>query len=411
LPIVRISVETGEQQRVTSPPPGFLGDIRPAVSPDGRTLAFVRASGSLTGDLYVVSLSGANSRIIEPRRVTFDGADISTPAWTASGRELIFASNRAGRRELWRIRAHVSERPVRVAGTGENAQDVAISPRGEWLAYSEAHTSGSLWKVAIAAGQAGKPLQVTTTTKRDLFPNYSPDGKRLVFQSDRSGVNEIWMSDADGGNAVQLTTFGKGWSGSPRWSPDSRTIAFDSNVGGSWDIYVIRSEGGRPVRLTTHPTNDIVPTWSRDGQWIYFNSMRTGRYEIWKIRPDGSSETQVTTGSGSTAVESPDGRYVYYTNMLNRAVFKMPVEGGPASKVLDSVTGRMFTITEHGFFFGALIGTQRELRFFDFATNSVRIVAPLSNWGYADVSPDERWAVYPRSEYWGTNIMLVENFR
>lgn len=411
LAVMRISVETGEQQPVTSPPRGLASDVGPVVSPDGRALAFVRLRSGV-GDIYVVSLSGAIPATGQPRRVTSDGADLSAPVWTPDGRELIFSSNRGGRRELWRISASGSAKPVRLAGIGENASDVAISPVGRRLVYGRASYYGSLWKIPIERSKGGEPIRVTATTARITYPHYSPDGKRIAFQSGRSGVNEIWLCDADGSNSVQLTTFGKGASGSPRWSPDGRTIAFDSNVAANWDIYVIRSEGGRPLRLTTNQANDAIPNWSRDGRWIYFTSLRTGRHEIWKIHPDGTSETQVTTTGGWVAAESLDGKYLYYKNASSDVadLWKMPVGGGPQSKVLEGIRGRLFTVTEHGIYFPAGKPTS-ELRFFDFASNSIRVIGPLGDWPYATVSSDERWALYPRNEFLGTNLMVVEDFR
>jgi dipeptidyl aminopeptidase/acylaminoacyl peptidase len=225
-------------------------------------------------------------------------------------------------------------------------------------------------------------------------------------------VNEIWLCDADGSHSVQLTTFGKGASGSPRWSPDGHTIAFDSNVAGNWDIYAIRSEGGRPIRLTTNQATDVIPRWSRDGRWIYFCSSRTGGPEIWKIHPDGTSETQVTTTGGWVSAESADGKYLYYKNADSEVaeLWKMPVGGGPKSKVLEGVRGRLFTVTEHGIYFNP--GHPRfELRFFDFASNSIRVIAPLGEGLDATVSSDERWAIHPRNSYLGTSLMVVENFR
>ena len=116
-------------------------------------------------------------------------------------------------------------------------------------------------------------------------------------------MDEIWICDAaDGANAFQLTSFGKGMSGSPRWSPDGKTIAFDSNVSGNWDIWVIPREGGRPKRLTTNPANDAMPSWSRDSQWIYFVSTRSEGGNVWKIRLDGTSETQITFGGAFIGV-------------------------------------------------------------------------------------------------------------
>ena len=235
LALMRISVETGEHERVTSPRESER-DVGPALSPDGRALAFVRLRSLGIGDIYVVSLSGAIKPAAEPRRVTTDAADLSAPSWTPDGRELIFSSDRGGRRELWRINASGSAKPVRVAGIGENASDIAISPSGRRLVYGRVSNYGTLWKVPIETGRGGEPVRVTATTARVTFPHFSPDGKRIAYQSGRSGVNEIWLCDADGSNSVQLTGFGKGASGSPRWSPDGRTIAFDSNVGGNWDI-------------------------------------------------------------------------------------------------------------------------------------------------------------------------------
>ena len=207
-----------------------------------------------------------------------------------------------------------------------------------------------------------------------------------------------------------MTTFGKGQSGSPRWSPDGRTIVFDNNVAGNWDIYVIRSEGGRPLRLTANLATDAVPKWSRDGRWIYFFSSRTGRREIWKIHSDGSSETQMTTTGGWLADESADGKNLYYKNTDPdvSGLWKMPVGGGPKSKVLEGVMGRSFTVTERGIYFHA--GNPAvELRFFDFAGRSTRFIASVGEES-STVSNDEHWVLYSQNLSLGTNLIVVDNF-
>jgi Tol biopolymer transport system component/DNA-binding winged helix-turn-helix (wHTH) protein len=411
LTIIRISVETGEQRPITSPPAGISGDFGPGVSRDGRELAFVRVIGAKTGDLYVLPLSGPGLSGAQPRRITFDGVDLESPAWTPDGRELIFSSNRGGRRELWRVEPSGSGKLLRVAGMGENASDLAVSPSGQHLVYSRGSYFGSLWKIPIAGGKGGAPVRVTATTARDKFSHFSPDGKRIAFQSGRSGVDEIWVCDADGTNAVQLTSFGKGMSGSPRWSPDGKHIAFDSNVAGSWDVYSIRSDGGRPVRVTKIAPNAFVPNWSRDGQWIYFTSTHSGRAEIWKIRSDGSFETQVTTGGAGNAIESADGSYLYFQRGSDESdLWKMPAGGGTATKVLDSVWGRLYTITAKGIYFAAR-DHELELRYLNFAKGSVQRIGLLGTFAHADVSPDERWALYPEPGNTGNNLILAENFR
>jgi dipeptidyl aminopeptidase/acylaminoacyl peptidase len=295
---------------------------------------------------------------------------------------------------------------------GEDATDLAISEAGERLVYSRGTYHGSLWKIPIEGLKGGAPMQVTATTARDKYSHFSPDGKRIVFQSGRSGVDEIWISDADGANTFQLTSFGKGMSGSPRWSPNGKTIAFDSNVAGNWDIWVIPAGGGRPKRLTTNPANDAMPSWSRDSQWIYFVSTRSGGDNVWKIRLDGTSETQITSGGASAAVESVDSSYLYYKKGAGDVgdLWRMPVGGGEATKILDGVAGRLYTVTQKGIYFSAG-GSVPELRYFDFLTRKVRAIAPLSHFAQADVSPDERWAEYPQVGISSTNLMLVENLR
>lgn len=410
--IIRVSVETGEQYPMTAPHRGGEGDVGPAVSPDGRALAFIRANGSASAEIFLIPLSEAALPAGPPRQLTFDGTQVDPPAWTPDGRELLFASDRGGRRSLWRVPASGAGKPVRCSGAGENAYGVAISPRGQQLVYGQRNESRNLWKIPVRAGVGAEPVRVTTTTKRDTWAHCSPDGRRIVFESDRSGVHEIWVCDANGSNAFQLTNFGKGWSGSPRWSPGGMSVAFDSNIGGSWDIYVIRGEGGRPIRLTMNPATDAIPTWSRDGDWIYFTSNRTGRHEIWKIRPDGSSETQVTTTGGIVAVESPDGKYLYYKNKEGEGeMWRMPIGGGAPSKLLNSVMGRLFTVTERGIYFAGGSPLRTDLRFFDLTTSSVRVISSLGDWQSANLYPDERWALYSRKEFLSMNLMLVENFR
>ena len=83
----------------------------------------------------------------------------------------------------------------------------------------------------------GLPVTFISSTRYDESPQFSPDGKRIAFSSDRSGSGEIWVCDSDGLNAVQLTSLGGPLVTMPRWSPDGEHIAFDSSAEGQFDIY------------------------------------------------------------------------------------------------------------------------------------------------------------------------------
>jgi hypothetical protein len=173
-------------------------------------------------------------------------------------------------------------------------------------------------------------------------------------------------------------------------------IAFDSNVAGSFDIYVIPSDGGRPLQLTNNQATDAIPSWSRNSRWIYFTSWRTGRAEVWKIRANGGSETRVTRDGGSLAAESTDGRYLYFVRGDENSgdLFRMQIDGGHATKVLSSVRGRIFTVFANGVY-SATGSPQPELRYLEFATGSVRVIAPLPGMPHADLSSDENWLCIP----------------
>jgi Tol biopolymer transport system component len=150
-----------------------------------------------------------------------------------------------------------------------------------------------------------------------MAPEYSPDGKKIAFMSDRTGSLEIWVCDKDGSNAMQLTSFGGSTVTNPRWSPDAGRIAFDANAAGEFDVWVTSASGGKPQRMTSHPANDGNPSWSRDGRWIYFDSARTGEQQIWKIPADGGEAVQITHDGGFGPLESPGGKFLYYSKLCS----------------------------------------------------------------------------------------------
>src|SRR5439155_14465712 len=107
-------------------------------------------------------------------------------------------------------------------------------------------------------------------------------------------------------------------------------------------------------RLTDNPATDAIPSWSRDGRTLYFCSNRTGRYEIWKIAAEGGGATQVTFGGGFSAVESPDAKYLYYSQTRNYGpVLRMLLAGGTVDTVIPEIRGLFYAVTSKGIYFQA----------------------------------------------------------
>jgi Tol biopolymer transport system component len=291
---------------------------------------------------------------------------------------------------------------------------LAISPGARKLAYAHPNVAGGIWRIPVPAGKGTKPERLISSTRSDWYPQYSPDGARIAFQSNRSGRGEIFVCNADGSSPIQLTSFDSGFSGSPRWSPDGTKIAFDSSNTGNWDVYTVSAQGGKPLALTHDRADDTVPSWSRDGNWIYFASTRTGRNEVWKARASGGGEIQVTANGGFVAFESVDGRHLYYTKETSLStLWEMETGGRLERQVLESLVGRNIAVSRRGIYFVSDANSGRAIQFFDFGTRGITTIAPtdpLFTHGLA-VSPDERFILYSKTDVLGSELMLVENFR
>lgn len=409
--IYLVSVDTGEKRKLTSPPATMVGDRDPAVSSDGQLLAFTRSPSAVTSDIYVMPLSGG-----EPRRLTSMNQPVRGIAWAEDDQFIVFSSERdatAGRGGLWRVQSGGSSAEPQtepVSGTGHQAALPSISRHGRVLVYQESFQDSNIWRIPL--NSRDDPAPVISSTREEVMPDFSPDGKQIAFCSNRSGHWEIWTANADGANQRQLTHFGGAAAGAPRWSANGRSIAFvHHNLEGSSDVYVMTAEGGSIRRLTTHPARDERPSWSRSGTEVYFHSNRTGDFEVWKVSADDPRQTvQVTSGGGAEPLEDPDGRYLYYRNRVFTEIWRKPAMGGIAVLAARTAPSSGWTVSRGGLYLtepdGEIIrvevtGTKR--------FSAGRWSSPNSM-GLA-VSPDEMWLMCARRERAASDITVVEGYR
>ncbi|HKQ74121.1 MAG TPA: protein kinase [Blastocatellia bacterium] len=411
--IFLLSIETLEKRRLLPTPAGYV-DMVPAFSPDGKILAFIRRYGTSNREIYLVPAAGG-----EPARLTHDNRTIDSLAWAPDGRALFFTSDREGGNSLWRISVSGGA-PEQLYLGRDDVYEVAVSQQSHRLAYLQSMTDTNIWRWENPglSGRAKAPVKLIASTRQETNPQYSPDGNKIVFTSDRSGHPEIWVCESDGSNPIRLTSFNGPSAGSPRWSPDGRQIAFDCTAAGTRDIYVVSVEGGPSRRLTTEPSEDVRPSWSRDGRWIYFGSNRGGGWQVWKT-PVGSGEAvQITRGGGHEAFESPDGKFVYYSlRPAILGIWRVPVGGGEEVRLVDQGAQSNWVVLDQGIYFlTSRTNARSNVEFFNFATGRVtqigEIEKQLNTAGPSlSVSPDGRWFLFSRLDQGGSDIMLVENFR
>jgi dipeptidyl aminopeptidase/acylaminoacyl peptidase len=395
-------------------------DWAPSFSPDGRRLAFVRNDGGLWA-IYVVPLASDLTPEGPGIRVTPEGVSVRGLAWMPDGRGIVFSSS--GHFALSRLQrialpsgTGAPTAPPEPLVFGEQGTGLSISKSGR-LVYSAQVRDTGIWKITIAGAQSSVAGPLAPSTFDEHTAVYSPDGKRLAFASTRSGAEEIWASDADGSNPVQLTNMNGPMCANPTWAPDGRAILFHSRREGAADVYVLRPESGDIRRITDHEAEDAEPRWSRDGRTIYFGSDRTGRSEIWKVPASGGSPTRMTQHGGATAVESTDGKFIYYAKdyFSPTSIWRMPIAGGEETHVVDGLSYSLnFAVGDRGIYFLAAGEAPQNtaLVFLELATGKRTTLRSLGKqwWFGLALSPDQRSLLFSTVDSAGSNLMVVDRF-
>jgi len=406
--IVAVSIADGATHALTKPFEfGYTGF---GLSPDNRRLIFSYGGPGAT-PISELELGPGLIPIGEPRAIT-EKLFITEMQVAADGKQVVYVDGSWEEGSLRRLRLVPGASPEPVYGSPDWFSTPALSRDGRRLVFAARHSDREeIWQKSLADASAA-PSVVVSSTHSDLNPQYSPDGRHIAFHSTRTGASDIWIADQDGGNARRLTYTNARVTATSRWSPDGEWIAFESNQSGQSDVYVVPSRGGSPRRLTDHPAIDAIPRWSRDGKYLYFCSDRTGRFEIWKIAATGGDPVQVTSNGGFVAVESPDGRWLYYSQTRNFGpVLRMPLNGGPSEEVIADIRGLFFSVTARGIYYQS----QGAIWFWDAATRETEeIFVPARSMGVGmDVSPDGKTLLFTQKtkESTGADLYLIDGLR
>ena len=355
-------------------------DCEPAWSPDGNRMAFWsnRDGGK---EIYVMNADGSNIK-----RLTNNLADDVNPSWSPDGSRILFESERDGNRELY-VMDPEGGNQIRL--TRDNAIDSTAtwSPDGSLIAFASNRDTGPPYNpynldIYVMNADGSSVRRIVDDPEYDVGPQWSPDGRKIVFMTGRNGNFDVYDMNADGSGQRNLTadydrsdgapvwsldgqniafarridgkdqlfvmdsdgrnlkrvTHNSGNNISPAWSPDGSKLIFQTDQDGNWEIYVI-SVDGELAQLTDDAADDLSPDWSPDGNRIVFSSNRNGKQHIYVMNSDGSSLQQITssTAEDSEPAWSPDGKRIVFTSLRdgNQDIYVMNADGSNPNRLTD----------------------------------------------------------------------------
>jgi Tol biopolymer transport system component/DNA-binding winged helix-turn-helix (wHTH) protein len=394
--------------RILSPAPRCWDTAAPAFSPQRKDLAVICTSSIAVYTIYDLPLSDGAPRLLTsimgyPRGLS----------WSADGTRIIFANDSGEGGGLWQLSTDGSSSRLPF---GEEGSAPTVARRGDRLVYVRGRKTIDIWRVDLAAAMPeNSAAKLIFSTRVQRVPQYSPDGTKIVFESNRSGSHEIWLANADGNDPIQLTSFNGPQTGGPSWCSDGRRVAFDSRASGASGIYVEDIVHRLPHQVQTNVQNLALPVWSEDCRWLFASD---GHDTLYRLPSEGGAAVQVTGHSSWYSATSSGRLFFNVKEAKNVALWSKPQDGGqemPLPGMPRLAYTESWAATRRGIYYTDSTSGPPSIGFYDFSTQRAKRLfrlpqRPTSGDGLS-VSPDGRWLLYTQTDDEQSDIMLAEHFR
>ncbi len=411
--LFRQNIADKKTRRITNPPENYIGDKLPAISPDGSQIAFVRVDAERNEDIYLLENEIGNEHRITTHNLRIFGLD-----WSADGSEIVyFVSDPEGSAILMKMNLSDNSTKEIISSIEYIGTNPAVSGSNNKIAFESWKNSSNIYRISIHKDEITEPKAKTLiqSTRSDFKPQYSPDGKKISFISDRSGLPEVWLMDVDAKSFRKLSDIISTYRSSPPvWSHDGKYIAVDAKSKGVNKIYLIDAENGMTTKTVT---GGISPYFSRDNNWLYYSSHQTGNWEIWKTNISSREKFQVTSNGGYLAKESFDGKHVYYSKLAQTGIWRQNIETKDEELVFEELAALdkyNWQVVENGIYFIRRMTNYKPVLFFhDFVKNESELIKEVVAIPHArtfglSVSPDRRTVLFSQTNELDCDIMLMD---
>ncbi|HYJ45581.1 MAG TPA: protein kinase, partial [Pyrinomonadaceae bacterium] len=301
---------TNEERLVVHKRPESMSD--PAWSPDGKAIAYILGGTDEQG--YYVNIDEVNVEDRAQRKISSDRWRlISSIGWQADGSGLVVTARDRGSIagspvQIWNI-AYPEGSARRITNDVNNYVQISLSSDARSLVAVLGSNTSNIW--VMPGVDTGRAKQITNSNQAgDEGLAWTPDG-RIVYLSVERENRDLWVMNADGSGQKQLT-FEPAADLTPTVSPDGRYIVFISNRGVGWGLWRMNMDGSNPVELVKNVEEGSNPQFLPDSRWVVYEAGVDGKRVLWKIPVEGGAPVRITERPMFGHTVSPDGKLIAY---------------------------------------------------------------------------------------------------
>lgn len=398
--VIKVSLETGSSEILTSSENGFTGDLNPRFSPDNKQVAFIREKNPASMYLFLMDLSTGITTQLTSSPQSINGFD-----WSKDGSHIVYGSDQSGLYKLWNLNINSGKSSVIRAGDYQMVMPrVASSGRH---VYAKMKDNVNIWSFDLHENTASVWYG---NNQLNLNPTYSSDGSKVCFTMKKNGSYELWVADPDGSNEIPITQFLGSYLTSPCWSNDGKSIYFQGFMDDQSDIFMVNAKGGIPVNLTNTARDENTPFVGPNGI-LFFSSNLDGKWQIERFDLE-SKRTKILIESGYAPQYADDK--IYYIKKDELGIWQFDLSTSTAKLLIASfhpMYWGAFHVTDAGIYY--LNFENKRFEVYDFASQESSVIyQPLSRiprmGNTLSLSPNKKQLLFTQIDSHDADIMLLE---